>query len=57
MLSSRSRGLTIALVAAALSVVGIGGASAKAPEKPHKGIAPLCLLGAPAAECEDGPIS
>lgn len=57
MLSSRSRGLTIAFVAAALSIVGIGGASAKAPDQPQKGIAPLCLLGAPPAECEDGPIS
>ena len=48
-----SRGLTIALVAAALSIVGV---SAKI-DQPQKGIAPLCLLGAPAAECEDGPIS
>ena len=54
MLSSRTRGLTIALVAAALSIVGV---SAKAPDRPQKGIAPLCLLGAPAAECEDGPVS
>jgi hypothetical protein len=54
MLSSRTRGLTIALVAAALSIVGV---SAKAPDHPQKGIAPLCLLGAPPAECEDGPVS
>jgi hypothetical protein len=54
MLSSRSRGLTIALVAAALSIVGV---SAKAPDQPQKGVAPLCLLGAPAVECEDGPVS
>lgn len=54
MLSSRTRGLTIALVAAALSIVGV---SAKAPDQPQKGIAPLCLLGAPPAECTEGPIS
>ena len=54
MLRSRTRGLTIALIAAALS---IGGVSAKVPDRPQKGIAPLCLLGAPAAECKDGPIS
>ena len=54
MLSSRTRGLTIALVAAALSIVGV---SAKAPDQPQKGIAPLCLLGAPAVECKDGPVS
>lgn len=57
MLSSRSRGLTIALVAGALTLLGAGGASAKVPDRPQKGIAPLCLLGAPAAECKDGPIS
>ena len=54
MLSSRTRGLTIALVAAALSIVGV---SAKAPDRPQKGIAPLCLLGAPASECTEGPVS
>jgi hypothetical protein len=54
MLRSRSRGLTIALVAAALTMVGV---TAKVPDRPQKGIAPLCLLGAPAVECQDGPIS
>jgi hypothetical protein len=57
MLSSRSRGLTIALVAGALTLLGASGATAKAPDRPQKGIAPLCLLGAPAAECKEGPIS
>jgi hypothetical protein len=57
MLSSRTRGLTIALVATALSIVGMSGVNAKVPDQPQKGIAPLCLLGAPAAECEDGPVS
>lgn len=56
MLSSRSRGLTIALVAAALSIVGVS-ANASVPDEPQKGVAPLCLLGAPPAECEDGPVS
>ena len=54
MLRSRSRGLTIALVAAALTMVGV---TAKVPDRPQKGIAPLCLLGAPAVECQDGPVS
>jgi len=54
MLISRTRGLTIALVAAALSIVGV---SATAPDRPQKGVAPLCLLGAPPAECTDGPVS
>jgi hypothetical protein len=42
------------LVAAALTMVGV---TAKVPDRPQKGIAPLCLLGAPAVECQDGPIS
>lgn len=50
MLISRTRGLTIALVAAALSIVGV---SATVPDRPQKGVAPLCLLGAPPAECTD----
>ena len=54
MLRSRSRGLTIALVATALSIVGV---SAKVPDRPQKGIAPMCLLGVPQVECEEGPIS
>ena len=54
MLRSRSRGLTVALLAAAVSIVGV---SAKAPDRPQKGVAPLCLLGAPKVECSDGPIS
>ena len=54
MLRSRTRGLTIALLAAAVSIVGV---SAKVPDRPQKGFAPLCLLGAPPAECTEGPIS
>ena len=54
MLSRRSRGLAVALVAATLTMVG---ATAKVPDQPHKGIAPLCLLGAPPQECTEGPIS
>lgn len=57
MLSSRSRGLTIALVVGALTLVGASGATAKAPDEPQKGFAPMCLLGAPPAECTEGPIS
>jgi hypothetical protein len=57
MLSSRSRGLTIALVAGALTLLGASGATAKVPDRPQKGIAPLCLLGAPAVECKEGPVS
>jgi len=57
MLKSRSRGLTIVLAAGALTLIGASGASAKMPDRPQKGIAPLCLLGAPAAECKAGPIS
>jgi hypothetical protein len=59
MLTSRSRGLIIALVAGALTLIGAGGATAKAPDQPQKGIAPLCLVPgrAPGVECTDGPIS
>jgi len=57
MLCSRSRGLTIALVAGALTLLGASSATAKVPDRPQKGIAPLCLLGAPASECKDGPVS
>lgn len=66
MLSSRSRGLTIALVVGALTLIGASGATAKAPDRPAKGIAPGCLavvgaappgLYAPPQECKDGPIS
>jgi hypothetical protein len=66
MLSSRSRGLTIALVAGALTLMGASGATAKAPDRPQKGIAPGCLavveaappgLHAPPQECQEGPIS
>jgi hypothetical protein len=57
MLSRRSRGLTIALVAGALTLLGASGATAKVPDEPQKGFAPLCLLGAPPQECTEGPIS
>ena len=62
MLSSRSRGLTIALVVGALTLIGASGASAQVPDEPQKGFAPLCITGAgpqgtPPQECEDGPIS
>ena len=57
MLKSRSRKLAMVLVAGALSFIGASGASARVPDRPQKGIAPLCLLGAPAVECKDGPIS
>ena len=57
MLSRRSRGLTIALVAGALTLFAASGATAKVPDEPQKGFAPMCLLGAPPAECEEGPIS
>jgi hypothetical protein len=63
MLSSRSRGLTIALVAGALTLVGASGATAIVPDEPQKGFAPLCITGAepakpvPPSECEEGPIS
>jgi hypothetical protein len=57
MLIRRSRGLTIALVAGALTLLGASGASAKVPDRPQKGIAPYCLLGVPAVECKDGPVS
>jgi len=65
MLSSRSRGLTIALVAGALTLIGASGATAKAPDRPQKGFAPACALPpgtapgyyAPPQECTDGAIS
>ena len=59
MLTSRSRGLIIALVAGALTLIGAGGATANAPDEPHKGIAPCCLIPGrtPPVECADGPIS
>ncbi|MGH9010560.1 MAG: hypothetical protein ACRDYF_12050, partial [Acidimicrobiia bacterium] len=62
MLISRSRGLTIALVVGALTLIGASGASAQVPDEPQKGFAPLCITGAgpqgtPPQECEDGPIS
>jgi hypothetical protein len=65
MLTSRSRGFTIALVAGALTLLGAGGATAKAPDEPQKGLAPACALPqgtapgyyAPPQECTDGPIS
>ena len=57
MLKSRSRKLAIVTIAGAMSFLGVAGAHAKVPDRPQKGIAPLCLLGAPAAECKDGPIS
>ena len=57
MLKRHSRKLAIVLTAGALSFMGVAGASARVPDRPQKGIAPLCLAGAPAAECKDGPIS
>jgi hypothetical protein len=57
MLKSRSRGLAAVFAVAALVVMGAGTTAARMPDKPHKGIAPLCLLGAPPQECTDGPIS
>jgi hypothetical protein len=57
MLKSRSRKLAIVLTAGALSFIGAAGASARVPDRPQKGIAPLCLAGAPAVECKEGPIS
>lgn len=61
MLSSRSRGLTIALVAGALTLLGATGATAQVDE-PNKGVAPLCIVpagpgGTPPSECTEGPIS
>jgi hypothetical protein len=56
MLKNRSRGLAVVLAVGALTVIGAG-TSARMPDRPHKGIAPLCLLGAPPDECTDGPIS
>jgi hypothetical protein len=56
MLKSRSRGLAAVLAVGALVLAGAG-TSARMPDRPHKGFAPLCLLGAPPAECTDGPIS
>lgn len=65
MLTSRTRGFTIAFVAGALTFFGAATAIAKAPDKPQKGIAPACALPqgtmpgiyAPPQECTDGPIS
>ena len=65
MLTSRTRGFTIALVAAALTFIGAGSATARTPDQPQKGIAPACALPqgtmagyyAPPAECQDGPLS
>ena len=56
MLKGRSRGLAVVLAVSALTLVGAG-TSARMPDRPHKGFAPLCLLGAPPQECTDGPIS
>ena len=65
MLTSRSRGLTIALVAGALTFFGASAATAKVPDEPQKGLAPGCALPqgtmagyyAPPQECTDGPVS
>ena len=65
MLTSRTRGFTIAVVAGVLTFFGAGAAMAKAPDKPQKGIAPGCALPqgtmpgiyAPPQECSDGPVS
>lgn len=66
MFTNRSRGLTIALVAGALTFFGASGAVAKSPDRPAKGFAPGCLamisaappgLYAPPQECQDGPVS
>jgi hypothetical protein len=62
MLSSRSRGLTIALVVGALTLIGANSATAKMSDRPQKGISPLCITGAgpqgtPPQECKDGPVS
>jgi hypothetical protein len=56
MLKSRTRGLAVVLAVGALTLIGAG-TSARMPDRPHKGFAPLCLLGAPPQECTDGPIS
>lgn len=65
MLTSRTRGFTVALVAGALTFFGAGTALAKAPDRPQKGIAPGCTLPqgtvpglyAPPSECGEGPVS
>lgn len=65
MLTSRTRGFTVALVAGALTFFGAGTAFAKAPDKVQKGVAPGCALPqgtapglyAPPQECQEGPIS
>ena len=65
MLTSRTRGFTIALVAGALSFFGASGAIARTPDEPQKGFAPGCALPqgtmagiyAPPQECSDGPVS
>jgi hypothetical protein len=61
----RTRGLVIALVTGALTLIGANGAFAKAPDRAQKGIAPACALPqgtapgyyAPPQECTDGAIS
>lgn len=65
MLTSRTRGFTVALVAGALTFFGAGAAVAKAPDKAQKGFAPGCALPqgtlpgiyAPPQECTEGPVS
>ena len=65
MLTSRTRGFTIAVVAGALTFFGGGTAFAQAPDKVQKGVAPGCALPqgtmpgiyAPPSECSEGPIS
>lgn len=65
MLTSRTRGFTVALLAGALTFFGAGTAFAKAPDWPQKGIAPGCALPqgtvpglyAPPSECGEGPVS
>lgn len=60
-----NRAFVIALVAGALTLLGAGGATAKGPDRPQKGIAPACALPqgtapgyyAPPQECTDGAIS
>ena len=64
MLTSRTRGFTIALVVGALSFFGAGAAIAT-PDEPQKGVAPGCALPqgtmpglyAPPSECGEGAVS